>query len=61
MLYVDTRHVLMILFWCCRIDGSVYTGEWKEGKYHGLGGMFSEELFVDLVSFQTLFTYFLVS
>jgi len=19
-------------------DGSVYTGEWKEGKYHGLGG-----------------------
>ncbi len=20
-------------------DGSVYTGEWKEGKYHGLGGM----------------------
>lgn len=28
------------MFRICVIDGSVYTGEWKEGKYHGLGGMF---------------------
>lgn len=36
----DAHHFTLQSSIPARTDGSVYTGEWKEGKYNGLGGKF---------------------